>query len=326
MLTDEVKIKVYAGRGGNGVVAFNKIKMNLGPTGGTGGRGGNVYFEGVSNLSALNKYKNKKDHYAGDGKNGKSDNSDGASGKDLILTVPIGSVLHNLDTGEDIDITEVGKSVLAAKGGFGGRGNFAFRSPMNTSPEEFEEGKPGEEFEFSIELRLIADIGLVGLPNAGKSSLLNELTKADVKVANYEFTTLEPNLGALDSVIIADIPGLIEGASKGKGLGIKFLKHIQRTKILVHCISLESSDVARDYETIRHELGDFDKELLEKKEIVLLTKKDAVTEEEAVEKIAAISRINPDVQTASIHDWDALQELKARLAELAGKAPLEKYG
>ncbi|MDZ4385297.1 MAG: Obg family GTPase CgtA [Candidatus Moranbacteria bacterium] len=319
MLTDEVKIKIFAGRGGDGVVAFNKTKMSLGPTGGTGGKGGNVYFQGVSNLSALNKYKNKPKHYAGNGKNGKADNSDGHTGNDIILTVPIGSVLHNLNTGEDIDVSEVGELILVAEGGIGGRGNFCFRSSINTSPEEHEDGKLGEEFEFLIELRLIADIGLVGLPNIGKSSLLNELTKADVKVADYEFTTLEPNLGAMDGIIIADIPGLIEGASKGRGLGIKFLKHIKRTKALVHCISLESEDPKKDYDVIRKELGDYDQELLLKKEIILLTKADLFDKNEIAEKIKAISRINPNIETVSIHDWDSLQKIRQVFLALAGK-------
>jgi GTPase len=261
-------------------------------------------------LTALNKFRHKKEHYAGDGKRGAGDNSTGHNGEDLILKVPIGSVLHNLNTKENFDITKVGQRVEAARGGIGGRGNFCFRSPKNTSPEEFEEGSAGEEFEFFLELRLIADIGLVGLPNAGKSSLLNELTKANVKVANYSFTTLEPNLGVFEDLIIANIPGLIEGASTGKGLGIKFLKHVQRTKVLVHCISVESENVQADYDTIRKELGLFNEELLQKGEILLLTKTDLLNKAELKQKIAEMQKIKKDVLVVSIHDWDSLERLK----------------
>ncbi len=313
MLTDEVKINIHAGKGGDGVVAFDKVMMSLGPTGGKGGNGGSVYFEGVSDLTALNKYRNKRDYYAEDGKNGGYDRSTGRDGKDLTLTVPLGSVLHNSDTEEKFEITKTGEKILAAKGGIGGRGNMYFKSPGNTSPQESEEGKPGAEFQFLIELRLIADVGLVGLPNAGKSSLLNELTKANAKVGNYEFTTLEPNLGVLDGIVIADIPGLIEGASTGKGLGIKFLKHIQRTKMLVHCISSESDDPARDYGTVRKELGSYNKELLAKKELVLLTKTDIFSKEEIAEKIKKISRLNKNIEQVSIHDWDGMEKLKKLL-------------
>ena len=316
MITDEVKIKIRAGHGGDGSVAFEKTKMSLGPTGGRGGNGGNVYFEGVSDLTALNKYKSKREYWAEDGKRGKGDKSSGHNGKDIILTVPIGSVLHDLKTGKEFEITKPEEKILAPKGGLGGRGNFFFRSSTNTSPEEYEEGKPGQEFEFFIELRLIADIGLIGLPNAGKSSLLNELTNANVKVANYSFTTLEPNLGVLDNLIIADIPGLIEGASLGKGLGIKFLKHIRRTKVLVHCVSSESEKPAKDYKIVRKELQDFAEELAEKKEIILLTKSDLVSEKKIAKKISVLKKINPDIFPVSIHDWDSLKNLSERLLKL----------
>ncbi|HCP08932.1 MAG TPA: GTPase ObgE [Candidatus Moranbacteria bacterium] len=321
MLTDEVKIKIFAGKGGNGMVAFSRTKMTLGPTGGRGGDGGSVYFEGVSDLTALNKYRHKKEYYAEDGKQGKSDKSTGHAGPELILSVPIGSVLHNLETGENIDITKVGQRVLVANGGVGGRGNMYFRSPINTSPEEAEEGKPGEEFSFFIELRLIADIGLVGLPNAGKSSLLNELTKAQAKVANYSFTTLEPNLGVLEDLIIADIPGLIEGASLGKGLGIKFLKHVKRTKLLIHCISSESEDMKHDWEVIRKELETYAEEFKTKKEMILLTKTDLLTPAELKKKLAEIKKLAKNknslgFEAISIHDWDSLENLKSKFLSL----------
>jgi GTP-binding protein len=309
MITDEVKIIVRAGKGGDGIAAFDKTKMSLGPTGGKGGEGGNVFLESVADLTALNKYKQRKEYFAGPGRNGKADRSTGHGGRDLTLTIPIGSVIKNLKTGTEFEITKAGEKILVAKGGQGGRGNYLFRSSKNTSPEEFEEGRPGEEFEFFIELRLIADIGLVGLPNAGKSSLLNEITNANVKVANYAFTTLEPNLGVLGNLVIADIPGLIEGASKGKGLGIKFLKHIQRTKVLVHCISLESDDLKKDYKTVRKELDDYSKELTKKKEIVLLTKSDLVSKEKLAKSVNLMKKITPEVYSVSIHDWDSLQNI-----------------
>lgn len=315
MFTDEVKLKIFAGRGGDGVVAFNKVKMSLGPTGGKGGNGGSVYFEGVSNLSALNKYKHKKEYYAENGQNGKSDNSEGHRGKDLVLTIPIGSVLHDLKTKKQVEIIRVGQRILVASGGTGGRGNFFFRGPSNTSPKERELGNIGEERDFFVELRFIADIGLIGLPSAGKSSLLNELTASKAKVGNYDFTTLEPNLGVMENIILADIPGLIEGASEGRGLGMKFLRHIQRTKILVHCISLESTDFERDYKIIRKELEKYSEELINKKEIILFTKTDLVETKIAEQKIKKMQKNKQDVLCVSIHDHDKIEQLKKYLLE-----------
>lgn len=318
MLIDEVKIKVSAGKGGNGAVAFSKVKMELGPTGGKGGNGGDVYFEGVSDLLILKRYRNKKEFWAEDGKRGGSNRSDGKNGQDLFLPVPVGSVVKNLETGEKREIIKSGEKFLAARGGVGGRGNFFFRSPKNTSPEEAEDGKRGEDFGFEIELQLIAQIGLIGLPSAGKSSLLNELTKAEAKVGAYHFTTLEPNLGKLeDGIILADIPGLIEGASEGKGLGIKFLRHIQRTKILAHCISLESQNPGEDYEIVRQELKKYDASLLKKKEIILLTKSDLVGEDKEKEVRNEMDKRNREVYSVSIHNWDSIEKLRRALVSLA---------
>jgi len=300
MLIDDVSIKIKAGNGGRGAVAFNNIKMALGPTGADGGKGGSVFFEGVSDLGALNQFRYRKELKAQKGGNGKSQFNDGADGEDLTLKVPAGTVIHNLTTGLDFEITSIGQKILAAKGGQGGKGNFKFRSSVNTTPEEFQEGLPGQEFELRLELKLIADVGFVGLPNAGKSSLLNELTNAKSKVANYPFTTLDPNLGAYYELILADIPGIIEGASDGKGLGIKFLRHIERTKTIFHFISAESSDPLKDYNIIRAELGAYNKELLEKKEYIFLTKIDLLEKFEVEKRIKTLRTLNPNVSGISI--------------------------
>ena len=290
MLIDEVKIKVAAGKGGKGAVAFNRNMMSLGPTGTSGGKGGSVLAEGVSDLSALQQFRFKKVLKAGDGGDGRDQFRDGEDGGDLILKVPVGTVIHNLTTKKDIDVSKIGEQILLAKGGLGGKGNYHFRSARNTTPRQSQPGLAGEIFDFILELKLIADVGFIGLPNVGKSSLLNTLTRAKSKVANYSFTTLEPNLGVYYELILADIPGLIEGSSAGKGLGIKFLKHIERTKILFHFISAESDSPERDYKIIRKELGAYNKELLLKPEYLFLTKKDLLSEKALEKKIDLINK------------------------------------
>src|SRR3990167_6205082 len=284
MLIDDITIKVVAGDGGDGMVAFNKNMMSLGPTGGSGGKGGYVYMEGVSDLGALTRLRNAKVFKAGNGGIGGRQYNDGSDGDDLIINVPVGTVVHNLDTKQDVEVTKIGEKLLVAKGGYGGKGNFHFRSSKNTSPKQYQKGLPGEAFQMRLELKLIADVGLIGLPNAGKSSLLNELTEAKSKVANYAFTTLEPHLGVYYDLILADIPGIIEGASDGKGLGAKFLRHIERTKILFHLISAESADPVRDYKIIRKELSSYSKNLAEKTEYVFLSKSDVVPITEITKK------------------------------------------
>ncbi|PIP26682.1 MAG: GTPase ObgE [Candidatus Moranbacteria bacterium CG23_combo_of_CG06-09_8_20_14_all_40_16] len=314
MIVDEIKISLEAGKGGDGLATFDHTKNSQGPSGGKGGRGGDIYFKGVSDLTILYKYR-KKDHYeAENGSVGKSNKATGHDGQDLILPVPIGSVINNLDTGRAVEIIEVSQKILAASGGIGGRGNFYFRSPVNTTPTKFEKGKPGEKFAFFIELRLIADIGFIGLPNVGKSSLLNQLTKAQAKVANYHFTTLEPNLGTLDGIILADIPGLIEGASAGRGLGIKFLKHIQRTRFLFHCLSLESTDLVRDYRTIRRELSAYSPDLAKKKEVLVFTKFDLIKEGELKAKLKPFAKKRKVI--VSIRDPRSLEKLKKIILKL----------
>jgi len=316
MLIDDVKIRVTAGTGGKGAVAFNKNMMSLGPVGGSGGKGGSVYVEGISDLGALNKFRLKKEFKTENGQDGRSQFRDGSDAKDLVLPVPVGTVVHNLETGEDIEITKIGQQVVIAHGGAGGRGNFHFRSSTNTTPKEFEYGEPGEFLEIRFELKLIADVGFVGLPNVGKSSLLNELTNAKSKVANYPFTTLEPNLGAYYDLILADLPGLIEGASKGKGLGIKFLRHIERTKILFHFVAADSTDPVSDYKTVRSELETYNKLLLEKLEYLFISKKDAVSENAANEVARNLKKLNKNIIQISIFDWDSIELVKKILNNL----------
>ncbi len=316
MLIDDVKIKVRAGHGGKGAVAFNSNLMSLGPTGARGGDGASVYVEGVADLNALNHFQRKRDIKAKDGEDGRPQFRDGHKADDLILMVPVGTVIHNLTTGKDSEILIIGQRELIAKGGIGGRGNFHFRSSTNTSPRKFEPGRPGEEFEFRLELKLIADVGLIGLPNVGKSSLLNELTRAKSKVANYRFTTLEPNLGAYYDLILADIPGLIEGASQGKGLGIKFLRHIEHTKVLFHLVAADSENPVSDYKTVRNELKAYNKTLLEKPEHLFISKSDEVAENALKETIKKLKKLNKNVLAISILDSESLGQVKKILNQL----------
>ncbi len=310
MLIDDLTIRVLSGKGGDGIVAWSGNKMSLGPTGGSGGDGGSVYFEGVSDLGALNSLRHRKVFEAEDGFNGRRQLNDGTRGKDLFIKVPVGTVIHNLTAKTDQEIVKIGEKIMIAKGGHGGKGNFHFRGPKNTSPTQFQLGLTGEEFEIRLELKMIADVGLIGLPNAGKSSLLNVLTNAKSKVANYHFTTLEPHLGVYYELILADLPGLIEGASDGKGLGIKFLRHVERTHILFHLISAESETPAEDYKTIRQELGAYNKDLLEKEEFLFLTKSDMTDAKSVKEKMAKLKKLNPNVTAISIYDDATLVEVK----------------
>lgn len=310
MLIDDVTIRIGAGHGGKGAVAFNKTKMSLGPVGGSGGKGGSVYAEGVSDLSALGQFRFKKEFLAEDGMDGRGQFRDGHDGKDLILKFPIGTVVHNLTTHEDIPIEKIGLHVPLAKGGIGGKGNFQFRSSRNTSPKHAQPGLPGEIFDLRLELKFIADVGFVGFPNVGKSSLLNQLTNAQSKVANYPFTTLEPNLGVYYELILADIPGLIEGSSTGRGLGIKFLRHIERTRTLFHFISSESENPLKDYKTIRKELGQYNKELLEKPEHIFLTKSDLVAPGEIKKKLAILKKVDKDAIAISVYDQESIKKVQ----------------
>jgi GTP-binding protein len=310
MLIDDITLTLQAGSGGKGAVAFNKIRLNRGPTGGDGGTGGSIYFEGVPNINALLQYAGRKDIKAEDGRDGRGSFLDGRRGEDTILKIPVGTAITNLATGYTHDIIKAGQRILAAGGGVGGRGNFKFKSSTNTTPMQSELGTAGDTAQFKLELKLIADVGLVGLPNAGKSSLLNALTSAKSKVANYQFTTLEPNLGAYYGIIIADVPGLIEGAAAGRGLGDKFLRHVERTKTLFHLISAESEDAVHDYNLIRKELELYNPVLLEKPEHVFLTKSDAVELKELKEKVDALKKIKVKATPISILDDESLSVVK----------------
>ena len=316
MITDEVKITVTAGNGGNGLAVFSRIKFMKGPTGGNGGNGGNIFFEGIEDIGALRQFRFKKDWKAEDGKIGRQGPRDGARAKDLTLFVPVGTVCYNLNTGRDIEITKIRQKELIAKGGNGGQGNWSFRSSTNTTPRQFKEGEIGESFELRLELKMIADVGFVGLPNVGKSSLLNELTSANTKVANYPFTTLEPNLGVYHSLVLADIPGLIKGASSGKGLGDKFLRHIERTKILFHFVSTESENPAKDYQNIRNELEVYSDSLVQKPEYIFISKSDLASQKKITEIKESFKKIGKNALPVSIIDPESLKEVEKILNDL----------
>lgn len=315
---DEVTFHVKAGKGGDGVQRWlhEKGKEFMGPAGGNGGKGGDVYVEAVRDIGILFTYRNTKLLEAGNGGNGDKKSMDGKTGEDLVIKLPIGSVVFNLDTEQRFELLKEGEKVLILKGGRYGLGNEHFKASTNVRPQQTTQGRPGEEADFHIELRLVVDAGFVGFPNAGKSSLLNALTNAKAKVASYQFTTLEPNLGEMHKFILADIPGLIEGAADGKGLGDKFLRHIERTKMLIHCISLENEDITAAYKTIRNELDAFDDNLTKKKEVILLTKTDLVDEKILKAKIKEAKKLNPDVFYVSVIDDDQVKELKDDLVKI----------
>lgn len=299
MLLDTVDVTFSAGNGGNGKVSFKKI--GRGPDGGNGGKGGDLYILVVSDLTVLNQFSQKTFLSAENGIPGGHDIKSGGKGDDLIIKLPVGTSLINRDTNQVVlELIKVGEKLKLLKGGDGGRGNWEFRSARNTTPMRAQKGFPGEILNLTLNLRLIADFGLIGLPNAGKSSLLNELTNTNVKTANYAFTTLSPNLGVINDKVVADIPGLIEGASDGKGLGIKFLKHIEKVKVLLHCIDATSDNYERDYKTVRNELGIYNKDLLKKKEIILLCKTDLLNAKVKFKNAISVS----------IHDLESIEKIK----------------
>lgn len=312
-LVDELRFHANAGRGGDGVVRWRREKFieKGGPNGGDGGRGGDVYVEAVRDNQLLAQYRHVTQFSAKDGEPGGSRSLHGANGDDVIIKLPVGAIVTNQDTGEQIQLLEAGEKVKILTGGNGGHGNEYFKSSINVAPKEWTPGRPGQEADFFVELELIADIGLIGLPNAGKSSLLNSLSRAKAKVGDYAFTTLDPNLGDCYGYTIADIPGLIEGASEGKGLGTKFLRHIKRTKALVHLVSFENEireagGMMKTYKEVRNELEKYGEGLAEKNEIILLTKTDVLPEDErekiVEKKIKEFKKLAKEVYALTLYD------------------------
>src|SRR5512142_2324967 len=293
MFIDEAEILIRTGKGGDGMVHFHREKFvpRGGPDGGDGGRGGDVVFEVRPTLNTLQAFRHVTRYIAADGKNGGPNDMSGKSADDLIVPVPPGTVVYDALTGDLIgDLTEAGQRLAVCKGGRGGRGNPHFKSPTHQAPRTAEKGEPGEEKRIKLELKLIADIGLIGVPNAGNSTLLSVLTNARPKIAAYPFTTLEPNLGVASvdderTVVLADIPGLIEGASHGAGLGLDFLRHVQRTRVLIHLLDGLSTDPVADYSQINTEMALFDPELARKPQIVALNKIDQPEVQERLDSI-----------------------------------------
>ncbi|HQE93511.1 MAG TPA: GTPase ObgE [Anaerolineae bacterium] len=323
MFYDQVKIHVVGGHGGKGMVAFRREKYVPfgGPSGGDGGKGGDVVFVVSSHLNTLYHFAHKKEFVAADGEAGGTKDRYGANGEDLVLKVPPGTLVYDAQTGELLaDLVAEGQRAVIATGGRGGRGNIKFASPTNQAPRIAENGAPGEEHTLRLELKLLADVGLVGMPNAGKSTLLSVTTAARPEIAAYPFTTLQPNLGVVamsvdETFVLADLPGLIEGASEGKGLGHEFLRHIERTRVLIHLLDGSALDPVADFETINAELATFGHGLMDKPQIVTINKLD----------IPGVQELFPEMQAAfaargyrDVMGISALTKLNTR--QLMGRA------
>lgn len=321
---DEANFFVKAGDGGNGCVSFRREKFvpKGGPNGGDGGHGGSVLIVASDKLSSLIDFRYRSHFKADRGMNGQGKDMHGRKGKDCVMTVPAGSILKDSETEEILsDLLEDGDTFLAAKGGTGGMGNCHFASGSNRTPRFATKGKPGEEKWLKVELKLIADIGLVGIPNAGKSTLLSRLSSANPKVASYPFTTLEPQLGVLhfkfeEPCIIADIPGLVEGASEGVGLGHTFLRHIERTKILLHILDVSQESAIADFKTINNELSKYKEELLRRKHLVVLNKCDLIDEKRLTSFKKYFTRNNVQVIAVSALKSTNIEKLKKGISEL----------
>lgn len=313
---DELKLYIKAGDGGNGTVSFlrEKYRPKGGPAGGDGGRGAHVYIRGVRNSSLLENSRFKNEFIAENGQAGGKKSREGKDGEDLYIDLPVGSVVTNQETGEVFELLNDGQILRILRGGNGGLGNEHFKSSTNQTPQEWTPGKPGEEGNFFIELQLVVDAGFVGFPNAGKSSLINALTNSKSKIGAYAFTTLMPHLGSLYGYTLADIPGIIEGASEGKGLGHKFLRHIKRTKMIIHCIALdEHEDIVAAYETIRKELKSYDESLTKKPHIIVLTKADEVDEKTIAEAKTLLEPKNFHISVTSVLDEASIKALSDTL-------------
>ncbi|MAV92779.1 MAG: GTPase ObgE [Candidatus Marinimicrobia bacterium] len=304
---DHAKISVKSGKGGDGCIAFlrEKFRPKGGPSGGDGGNGGSIIFISNSKLTTLQDYSYKKQYFAKPGENGKGKNMHGKNAENIFLKVPVGTIIKDLNKNKIIhDFKNDDEKITICKGGNGGFGNARFKSNKNPAPRIANDGEQGTLLDLELELKVLADVGLVGFPNAGKSTFISSVSNAQPKIADYPFTTLIPNLGIVKydeykSFVMADIPGLIEGASEGKGLGIQFLKHIERTKILVFMIDLNSEDISNEYNLLNKELKLFDKELLKKPSIILLTKSDTIDCDKEIKisgkkvlKISSLSKIN----------------------------------
>ncbi len=315
MFIDSAKIHVKAGDGGNGVVSFRREKYvpKGGPDGGDGGDGGSVYIVADRNLTTLLDFRYAHHYNAERGAHGQGSRKSGLSGNDVVIKVPCGTLIKDAETGDVLgDLTEHGAKLLVAKGGKGGRGNQHFATPTNRAPRHAEPGEPGEERTLELELKLLADVGLVGFPNAGKSTLISVLSAAKPKIADYPFTTLEPNLGIVryqdyKSFVMADIPGIIEGASEGKGLGLKFLKHIERTKVLAILLPANSPDLKGEYNILMNELKKFSPVLSEKPKVVVISKMDIAPEGFVLPKFRGVKVV--PISSVAQQGLDALKTL-----------------
>jgi GTPase len=342
VFVDEAKILVKAGDGGNGCVAFRREKYvpRGGPSGGDGGHGGSIYLEANPNDNTLLRYRYNREFKADRGRHGEGSNCTGHSGGDMILQVPIGTLAYDAQTGETIaDLAVAGQRVLIAQGGRGGRGNQNFAKPWHQAPREHEDGFPGEERHLRLELKLLADVGLVGFPNAGKSTLISVISAARPKIANYPFTTLEPNLGVVNAdggtgghgtelgrtFVVADLPGLIEGAHLGAGLGIRFLRHVERTRLIVHLIDTSDSNVddpVHSFQVINGELEAFSPSLVEKPMIVVATKLDATTDKTRLEELQAFCKERSlEFHSISAVAGDGVKDLVRSIADALDKIP-----